>query len=425
MTDTLERPASNEDREGWKAYWTEQGMSWRTEPEIDDDQQQRLAEQRATVKPDVEKGIYPFKGIHLTRADIEWLLASHPSGGMQGPVDWNDPCQRSREGLDVRGAFLQDVNLEGLPLARLHGGVSRSERLHMERWQRSAAAVHMENTSLTNAHLEGATLNWALLTGSDLSKTHLEAANLNTAHVEGVNFYEAHMEGIDLGYAFFDAASYLRGAHLFSKEYDGPQLIGVHWGNADLTLIRWEEVKRLGDEQLARKARRGGLPGGGDEDAHVQLDELDRAILANRQLATALRNQGANEHADRFAYRAQVLQRTALRRKHKYFPFLGSFFLWLIAGYGYRPLWSFITYVVVVLGFAAVYFLLRGNVHPALSPLDAVIFSITSFHGRGFSPGESVRLHNPLTIFAAVEAIIGLLIEITFIATFTQRFFAR
>jgi hypothetical protein len=62
---------------------------------------------------------------------------------------------------------------------------------------------------------------------------------------------------------------------------------------------------------------------------------------------------------------------------------------------------------------------------PALSPLDALVFSITSFHGRGFSPGEMLTLHNPLSILAAIEAIIGLLIEITLIATFTQRFFAR
>ena len=47
-----------------------------------------------------------------------------------------------------------------------------------------------------------------------------------------------------------------------------------------------------------------------------------------------------------------------------------------------------------------------------------------SFRGRGFfqptqSPGDKV------TILAAIEAAIGLLLEITFIATFTQRFFAR
>jgi hypothetical protein len=34
-------------------------------------------------------------------------------------------------------------------------------------------------------------------------------------------------------------------------------------------------------------------------------------------------------------------------------------------------------------------------------------------------------LHNPLTILAAGEAVIGLVIEITLIATFTQRFFSR
>jgi hypothetical protein len=55
----------------------------------------------------------------------------------------------------------------------------------------------------------------------------------------------------------------------------------------------------------------------------------------------------------------------------------------------------------------------------------AAVFSVTSFHGRGFSPGENAGLTNPVTVIAAAEAIIGLLIEITFIATFTQRFFGR
>jgi len=103
----------------------------------------------------------------------------------------------------------------------------------------------------------------------------------------------------------------------------------------------------------------------------------------------------------------------------------GSWLLDVVAGYGYKPIRSFVTYALVVAGFAAFYFLMRESVHPALNPVDALIFSVTSFHGRGFNPGESVTLHNPLTIAAAFEAIIGLLIEITFIATFTQRFFSR
>jgi hypothetical protein len=103
----------------------------------------------------------------------------------------------------------------------------------------------------------------------------------------------------------------------------------------------------------------------------------------------------------------------------------GSWLLDAVSGYGYRPMRSVVTYLLVVLGCAVAYYLLGTNVHPALSPVDAVVFSVTSFHGRGFSPGEVVTLHNPLTILAAVEAVCGLLIEITFIATFTQRFFAR
>jgi hypothetical protein len=54
----------------------------------------------------------------------------------------------------------------------------------------------------------------------------------------------------------------------------------------------------------------------------------------------------------------------------------------------------------------------------------AFIFSMTAFHGRGFfaavfQPGDLQAA------VAAVEAFIGLLIEMVFIATFTNRSFAR
>src|SRR5437588_12950275 len=92
----LPRPAP-EDAEAWKAYWQAQGQPWRTMPEIDAKRQEELA-QRRTIAPDIKKGIYPYKGMKLTRADIEWLLATHENG--QGPVDWSDEKQRNRAGLD-------------------------------------------------------------------------------------------------------------------------------------------------------------------------------------------------------------------------------------------------------------------------------------------------------------------------------------
>lgn len=53
--------------------------------------------------------------------------------------------------------------------------------------------------------------------------------------------------------------------------------------------------------------------------------------------------------------------------------------------------------------------------------------SLASFHGRGFFPSLSgeTNLHNPLVVLAAIEAVVGLFIEISFIATFTQRFFGK
>jgi hypothetical protein len=132
-----------------------------------------------------------------------------------------------------------------------------------------------------------------------------------------------------------------------------------------------------------------------------------------------------NEQADRFAYRAHLMHRTVQRRRHHYLRYSGSLLLDLMAGYGYQPLRSLATYLLVVAGFAAAYFVVAAQVDISMPPLAALVFSVTSFHGRGFAPGENVPLTNPLTVLAAGEAIIGLLIEITFIATFTQRFFAR
>lgn len=100
-----------------------------------------------------------------------------------------------------------------------------------------------------------------------------------------------------------------------------------------------------------------------------------------------------------------------------------SLFLNLLAGYGYRPGRSLLWYLVIIFGFATAYFAFG---HLPLFP-DALVFSLTSFHGRGFFPslGNETTLHNPLVVLAAIEAVVGLFIEISFIATFTQRFFGK
>jgi hypothetical protein len=145
MTDEQpQRPERDNDRAGWCAYWTAQGMPWRTEPEIEQVRQRYLAERRE-ITPDIEQGIYPFKDVEpkLTRADVEWLLATHERGGMVGPVDWHDPKQRHRQGLDLRGADLRGQELRSLPLACLLGGLAGDEWVKATPEQRDMALSHV------------------------------------------------------------------------------------------------------------------------------------------------------------------------------------------------------------------------------------------------------------------------------------------
>ncbi len=187
--------------------------------------------------------------------------------------------------------------------------------------------------------------------------------------------------------------------------------------------MNWEQIKILGDEYEALQEKRDGKVKHKD----LQLKEYESAVRANRQLAVALQAQGLNEDAARFAYRAQVLQRGVLWRQHKIGKYLFSGFLDLLAGYGYRPLRSLIFYLLVIMGFSVGYYAVTHILHAQPYPLawyEALILSVSSFHGRGFfQPVQS--LGDPVAILASVEAVFGLLIEISFIATFTQRYFGK
>lgn len=482
MSEQPQRPA-DDDRAAWSVYWQARGMPWRTEPEIDEPRQHELAERRA-IPPDIERGIYPFRdergSIRLYRADIEWLLATHESDGMRGPVDWSDESQRGRRGLDLRGADLHGEMLRYLPLARTFGGWLLDEAPEPTPEQLEAAAVHLEGADLrggfersahlegarfTGAHLEGASLyrakleragvDYAYLWGASLARAHLESASLAFAHLEGATLRYAHLEGVNLSGArltgaqladdvwsplherlkdlpqrlpptdlrgvFFDSATVLENVVLSDARTGCAQMAGIHWGEVDLSVVDWQFIDVLGDERIVRAATD---ERGIDKDHAQRRAEFETAIRANRQLATVLRGQGINEEGDRFAYRAQVLRRQVFRRSGHFGRYLGSLLLDVVSGYGYKPLRSLIAYVVIISLFAGAYLLNAQFAAPHLTWDEALVLSVSSFHGRGFFT-TGVSLSDTLARLAAGEAIIGLLIEITFIATFTQRFFAR
>jgi uncharacterized protein YjbI with pentapeptide repeats len=311
------------------------------------------------------------------------------------------------EGADLLEAHLEDAYLGGVYLsgANLLGAHLERSRLL---WGR------LDSTGLAGTELRGAALWRADLRGANLAGAHLEGTDLTEAHLEGANLAGARLHGTNLTRAHFDGATNLEGV-VVGGEGGGMVLADTHWNGVNLAVFDWSQLDALGDEKLAHAADQGQGP-------MIPVEAWRTAARASQQVALELRARGINEQADRFSYRAQVLQRRALRREG--LPALGrylfSLLLWLLCGYGYRPGRSLASYILVIVGFMLCY----RAIGPSLGLSEALVVSITAFHGRGFFPG-AFSPGDPLALVSAFEAFIGLVIEVILIATITQRLFGK
>jgi hypothetical protein len=134
-----------------------------------------------------------------------------------------------------------------------------------------------------------------------------------------------------------------------------------------------------------------------------------------------------SEDASRFAYRAQVLQRQVLRRQRKVGTYLFSLLLAALAGYGYR-LWRILAaYSAVLLLFTILYELMGMHSFPhepgAQALWDSFLVSLSAVHGRTMF--EQLGAWTPAAWAAAVESVMGIVIEGVFVAMLIQRFFGR
>ena len=148
-----------------------------------------------------------------------------------------------------------------------------------------------------------------------------------------------------------------------------------------------------------------------------------------------------NDEGDYFAYRARVLQRTLLGQQWHVSRWLLESVLAVLAGYGYRPVRLLYWYVGLILVSTAV-FTWQAYLLPCTGPVPCALqdmWGALQFHPNlvGQALAQSlVAVHRfgllsqaPLTgvemAMAAFDAVAGLVIEATFVATFVQRFFAR
>jgi hypothetical protein len=136
------------------------------------------------------------------------------------------------------------------------------------------------------------------------------------------------------------------------------------------------------------------------------------------------RNMGLISEASTYRLKELRMRRGLLFNTGHFGAWLTSFIFNAISGYGERIGRAFGTYLLVVLGFAAIYFfssnfLNIGSAHMSLN--DALIESFVSFHGRGFVI-TTLRSGDPMAGVTVVEAVFGLFLEAIFIATFSRRF---
>jgi len=341
--------------------------------------------------------------------------------------------------------------------------------------------------SLNEAQLQMVDLRQAQLQGTIFFGADLRGANFSEAHLEsGVSLAGTALSPADLRATTLDARTNLAGVTLGDIEHGFVSVADTAWNGVNLANVGWDALcspgGQLGDEQRAHDPQHeiGGLKTPEDTLAGYQ-----EAVRAYRQLSVALQAQGLTEQSAWLGYRGQQLQhkvlklqadtriraqraralqkkvrgRWVLRRRvlrlrrrslERLYRRRRVWFSWAldrIAGYGYKPGRSMTSYLSVQGTFIALYLLIglqnfvaTGHRLPAGSTplqaawtalLEAGILSVTSFHGRAFLPGSIGNFVNnvplPTTLMfggaAAVEAVIGLLIEAILVATLIQRFF--
>jgi uncharacterized protein YjbI with pentapeptide repeats len=371
---------------------------------------ERQADLDAQCRANTDAGRPPYWHVHIhTHGELQWIMQQR---GWRGTIDeFNEILLAAEDDYiqiaDFRGANFSHANLSGAKLVQAN--LSQANLLETNLSNANLVDGDLHDARLRLANLSSANLQNANLTHAHCRNASFAGANLTFASLQGARLPNADLRDARLVGAYLDASTVLSGVQL----NDQTQLADIIWNNALLTRVNWEQIHFLGDEQfnVDRGAKRGS-----------QIQGYRNAARAYSGLAGALKAQDLSIPAGRFRLRAQRLERRATRLEGKYASWAGSCILDAVAGYGERPGRSFVAYLLVVLTFAIAYFAIGLVAGPTLSPSGALIFSLTSFHGRGFFPGTLTSIDGPFPALAALEAVTGLFIELVFIATFSKRF---
>jgi hypothetical protein len=346
---------------------------------------ERQLELNAAYQDNVRLGRAPYDAVQIrTRGELTWIMNERGWYGTSKEVR-----ERNRRAvIDLSFADMRRINLRGSSffLSNFTGSL-------------------LDFADLSDCNFYGGNFSGAYLNGTDFTESNLQIVNLS-----GANFLDTCLAGADLDEARLNGQTRLRGPKVDKHTRFGDIVLN----DALVTLIDWSKIDTLGDEDYIRLAKT----------RNDKILALHKAIRAYRAFASALSSQGFKPEASRFRLRGQKLERKLFLMQHHIMRWLFAAILNAMSGTGERPVRALATYCLTLATFAIIYYEVTHALLSGISSLtwsEALVLSITSFHGRGFFPGN-ILLGDWVARIAALEAMIGLFIEIVFIATFSRRF---
>jgi uncharacterized protein YjbI with pentapeptide repeats len=317
-------------------------------------------------------------------------------------TEWNDWRKKHEdeeillEGAKLEGAYLKNamlhrVHLENANLRDAHLENVDLNRAHLEnadlRGARLRNAIlhetHLENAWLINdAHLEYAKLNEAHLENAKLELAHLEYTNLGGAHLEGAYLQKVHLKGADLDGAHLEGANLLEahlenaklwGAYIRGADFSGAFLQGT---NCDNAIVDGETL--IGDCDVDRNTNFEGVGLGSARIDSATRQLLEYNIRKNNWSLWYNRLWSRNWFTKIISAPLVPLKWILVR------PF------WFISDYGLSTIRILITFALLALAYAVVYFCCPGCVYiygeevQFVSFLHATYFSVVTMTTLGF-----------------------------------------
>src|SRR5581483_6734313 len=308
-----------------------------------DDSETTLARQEKLeeeYEANVNAGKPPYARVSVfTRGELLWIIKKR---------DWavDDPAE-GRERPDLRGIRLRGVVLKDIHLyaANLAGAKLKKANLNgaILTWANLSGDAGCSEIKLQSAHLDFANLSDSQFDGGDFTGCDLTYANL-----AGANLREAHLNGAILRGARMTPFTDLSGAILDPLT----KLSDVVWNGVQLSQVDFDHVPRLvGDESAIAK----------DKPRVSRAKALRAAARAYRELTKALQEQGLTDPAIKYRTRNHSLERRAQWLRFAIGPWLFSWLLNIVSGYGDRPGRALACYLAVVTAFTGAYWAITNQ----------------------------------------------------------------